>query len=83
MKILMQSTLIGCFLGTLPEWPLHRLGSVAETAGGILAVPGIIVSLVFNGGWLHDVNFVIAAIANCAFYGALSYACLRMHRNRR
>lgn len=79
----MQSTLIGCFLGTLPEWPLHRLGNVAETAVGILAVPGMVLSLVFSGGWLHDVSFSIAVIANCVFYAVLSYAFLRMHRNRR
>lgn len=83
MKMLIKSTLIGCVLGTLPEWPLRHLGTTIEAGCGILMLPGLLVGLVFSRGWLHDVSVGVAVIANCAFYTLLSYAILRMRRSRR
>ncbi|HXB68023.1 MAG TPA: hypothetical protein VNY05_07255 [Candidatus Acidoferrales bacterium] len=83
MKVLIKSALIGCTLGTLPAWPWYRLGNTVQAGVGLLMLPGLLVAVVFSGGWLHDVNFGLTIGVSCAFYTALSYAFFRMRKSGR
>ena len=83
LKLWIKSALIGCAIGTVELWPWPPLGNLIAVPISVLMFPGFAVSMVLNGGPVHDASEVVMTSANVAFYTILSYLFLRARKNRR
>jgi|SRR5580700_9412153 len=62
--------------------PSPPLDAVLQQAFGFLSLPGLIVGIIFAGGYVHEVSFSIVSAANVVVYSLIAYGLLRWRHNR-
>lgn len=87
MNLLVKSTIYGAAIGGAPVLVgLFFRGSetlpAIQEATNYLLFPGIVVSLLANGGRIHDVDRIVIVVSSCAFYTLVFYLVLRNRRKR-